>query len=356
MKILFIARATLHTTFGGDSVQVISTAEYLQKLGIEVDIRLANEKIDYSTYDLLHFFNIIRPADILNHVKKSRKPYVISPVFVDYHEYDKTQRKGFQGLMSKILGRDKTEYWKAIARYFKNGEKINSTQYLLWGHKKSIKKLISGAKLLLPNSHSEYNRLEKAYGVSANYQVVPYAVDSTKFIADTSNPERKNILCVAQIEGRKNQLNLIRALKNTHYQLVIIGKPTPNSQAYYKQCQAEAGDNVSFLGFLPQEELAKHYAQAKVHVLASWFETAGMTTMEAAYLGCNIVITDKGDTKEYYQDYAYYCNPDELDSIKKAVDKAYAASYNPDVKNFILENYTWNLAAEKTLSAYKKVL
>lgn len=356
MKVLFIARATLYTTFGGDSVQVISTAEYLRKLGLTIDIKLANEEINYSEYDLLHFFNIIRPADILSHVKKSKKPYVISPVFVDYYEYDITQRKGLQGFISKLLGRDKTEYWKAIARFFKNGEKINSIQYLLWGHKKSIRKLIKGAKILLPNSNSEYNRLENAYGVKSDYEVIPYAVDTTKFYTNPSVNERNTVLCVGQIEGRKNQLNLIRALKNTDYQLVIIGKPTPNSKAYYKQCTDEAGENVIFLGFVPQEELAKYYTNAKVHVLASWFETAGMTTMEATYLGCNVVITDKGDTKEYYKDFAFYCKPNDIESIKNAVDKAYGIEYNPEVKNFILENYTWKLAAEKTYAAYQKVV
>ena len=38
------------------------------------DIKLTNEKIDYSKYDLLHFFNITRPADILYHLEKSSLP------------------------------------------------------------------------------------------------------------------------------------------------------------------------------------------------------------------------------------------------------------------------------------------
>jgi len=70
MKVLFIVRATLLTNKGGDTIQIQKTAEYLNKAGIQVSIKFSNEKIDYSTFDLIHFFNIIRPADMLLHIHK----------------------------------------------------------------------------------------------------------------------------------------------------------------------------------------------------------------------------------------------------------------------------------------------
>jgi hypothetical protein len=39
---------------------------------------------------------------------------------------------------------------------------------------------------------------------------------------------RDCILCVARIEGRKSQLNLVKAVRNLPYKLVLIGKPAPN--------------------------------------------------------------------------------------------------------------------------------
>ena len=73
MKVLFISRATLYKDKGGDTIQIVNTARYLEKLGVEVTIRLSNEAIDYSKFDLIHFFNIIRPADILLHMERSGK-------------------------------------------------------------------------------------------------------------------------------------------------------------------------------------------------------------------------------------------------------------------------------------------
>ena len=71
MKVLFVSRATLFRDKGGDTIQLINTAFQLKRLGIEVDIKINNDMIDYGQYDLIHFFNIIRPADILHHIEKT---------------------------------------------------------------------------------------------------------------------------------------------------------------------------------------------------------------------------------------------------------------------------------------------
>ena len=53
MKVVFITRSTLYTVKGGDTIQVMKTAEALQKAGVAVDIRLCDEKnIDYSNHYL----------------------------------------------------------------------------------------------------------------------------------------------------------------------------------------------------------------------------------------------------------------------------------------------------------------
>ena len=47
MRVLFIARSTLYKDRGGDTVQVLQTAEQLRKLQIEVDVKLTNDVIGY---------------------------------------------------------------------------------------------------------------------------------------------------------------------------------------------------------------------------------------------------------------------------------------------------------------------
>src|SRR5665213_2036685 len=232
MNVLFIARATVYTVYGGDTVQIISTAKYLRILGVAVDIKLCNEDIDYKPYDLVHFFNIIRPADALYHARKSGKPYVVSTIFVDYSEYHQYQSHGINSSLGKIFSGDQMEYLKTIARWIKNGESIQSKEYIFKGHSHSVRQLAIGAALLLPNSKSEYVRFAKAYKIECPYRVIYNGIDPDIFNVGANNlPGQKDpqsVLCVARIEGKKNQLNLIKALNNTEFNLTLIGKPAPN--------------------------------------------------------------------------------------------------------------------------------
>jgi len=364
MKIVMISRASLFSSPGGDTVQLQSTAKYLRLLGIEVDIKLANEKIHYLNYDLIHFFNIIRPSDILIHISESGLPYLVSTIYVDYSEYESKNRKGVLKLLSFMVSAYTLEYIKTIGRALLNGEKINSIEYLILGQEASIKKVMANAKCLLPNSLSEYQRLTKDFQIEKTFEVIPNAVDINTFTAfdrlKTPNYDKykDSIICVGRIEGRKNQLNVIKAIKNTSFRLFIIGKPSPNNIKYYEACRKEAENttNIYFEEHLAQNELVFIYNQAKVHVLASWFETTGLVSLEAALCGCNIVVTAKGDTEEYFKNYAYFCNPANINSINEAITKAYYADFDNDFKETILKKYTWQVAAHKTLEAYTKVL
>ena len=177
MKVAFISRATLYTAPGGDTKQLDMTAEKLRALGVEVDIFKACDRIDYSQYDLLHFFNIIRPANILKHIRKSRKPYVVSTIFVEYGNVSSTSFA--QRILKRVFSDDAMEYIKAIARSVKNGEKIISPEYLLKGHRASVRYVANNASVLLPNSESEYKRLVAKYNIHNTYKVIPNGINPT---------------------------------------------------------------------------------------------------------------------------------------------------------------------------------
>jgi glycosyltransferase involved in cell wall biosynthesis len=359
MKILLISRATLFSNAGGDTTQIVNTANYLKKLGVEADIKLTNEEIDYSNYDAIHFFNIVRPADILYHIGKSGKRYFVSTIFVDYLEYEKKAFKGARKFLFYFLSADAIEYLKVLARSVFNREKVISPFYILHGHRNSIQKVISGASLLLPNSNSEYSRLVQRYKTEQSYRVIPNGIDSSLFNFAGNGEEKKDdnlVICVARIEPLKNQLNVIRALNNTKFKLLIIGAASTNQKRYYEMCKKEATSNVIFINHLPQHELLQYYRKAKVHVLASWFETTGLSSLESAAMGCNIVITDKGDTKEYFGNYAYYCDPESIDSIFTAVTRASETAVDKGLQEMIAENFTWEIAAKKTQLAYREIL
>lgn len=354
IKIAMVARPNLYKVPGGDTVQIVETAKALVDLGVKVDIIL-NGKIINENYSLIHFFNIIDPEDILGHVYKCTIPFVVSTIYVDYREYDKEHRSDALGKLSQFLARDTVEYFKTLAKYLLKNEKISTPRFFLKGHKGSIQYILKRAAALLPNSLNEYKRLEKDYGISKNYFVIPNAIN-VKLFKPTETHNRDIVLCVARIEGRKNQLNVIRALKDTTYKIVFIGSAAPNQQHYYKQCQAEATSNMVFIDNLPQAELLNYYSKAKVHILASWFETTGLSNLEAGAMGCNLVIGDRGDVRDYFEDLVTYCEPNDWQAIKKAVDRAWHSASTTHLQSKIFNTFTWEKAARKTLNAYEIIL
>ncbi|HEX3383628.1 MAG TPA: glycosyltransferase family 4 protein [Mucilaginibacter sp.] len=356
MKVALITRSTLFEVPGGDTVQVSETARHLSALGVSAEIKLTGDQIDYKRYDLLHFFNLTRPADILFHSRRTEKPFVVSTILCNYSEYDKQHRKGIGSLFG-FLPNDKIEYLKTIARWLKGSDRLASKAYLWKGQRKSIIKILKTAGMILPNSASEYKRIRQLYPCETKYSIVPNGVDTELFHSShNSIRDNKTVICVARIEGIKNQLNLIKALNNTSLKLYLIGSYAPNQKAYYDKCRSIAAGNITFIDHLPQRELVKYYQRARVHVLPSWFETTGLSSLEAAFMGCNIVITNKGDASEYFGANAFYCDPGDPDSIRSSIESACQSEYSEALHDRIQKKYTWEQAAIQTYKAYQQTI
>lgn len=360
------SRINLLNNPGGDTTQILKTRDCLKKLGIEVNISTELEP-NLDGYDLVHLFNLIRPQEVYlqaRNAKKHNKKVVLSPIYVDYTEYDKKGRDGFAHLIFKNLSAGQIEYLKVLARAIKNKELHKGTiTLLLNGYLKLQKKILCLTDMLLPNSHSEIERIERNFDLkSINHIVIPNAVDVSKFDFEKTNVDKEIkkytdcVLCVARIEGIKSQLNLVKAVRGLPLKLILIGKPAPNHLKYYQKVKKEAENNVIFIDYIDHDKLPQYYKVAKVHALPSWFETTGLSSLEAGAMECNLVISDKGDTKEYFKDFAYYCDPESVRSIREAVIRAYENPINPKLKEHIMKNFNWEKTAEKTLGAYQKAL
>ena len=143
-------------------------------------------------------------------------------------------------------------------------------------------------------------------------------------------------------------------MKETDHKLVLIGRKS--NKDYYQLCKNTANDNVIFIDEIKHHELISAYGAAKVHILPSWFETPGLSSLEAGIAGCNIVTTNKGCTKEYFMDMVDYCNPESEQSICRSVENSYCKPKDTILSKYILDHYTWESAAKKTLDAYINVL
>jgi glycosyltransferase involved in cell wall biosynthesis len=362
IRVLMQSRSTLFSVPGGDTVQVVKTREHLRSLGIRADISLDLEP-DLSGYDLVHLFDVIRPQDLYLQARNARRrgvPIALSPIYVQYDEYDRRARSLMQRYVARRLRPSQAEYIKAVARALRNGERHRGTAVLMArGYRPLVIELLASASALLPNSRSELARISRDFGQPRSpVVVVPNGVDPTFLDApeETSGTARGPVLCVGRIEGPKNQLALVRAVHGAPYEVLIVGAPAPNHTRYAQRVRAEAPANVRFLGRLPEGQLCALYRRAKVLVLPSWFETTGLAALEGGASGCNVVISNRGDAREYFGDLAYYCEPDSVDSIRRAVDRAWREDERAELRTRILRHFTWERTAERLVSVYGRLL
>ena len=366
LKILFQSRSTLFSVPGGDTTQILKTKEHLEGLGLTVDISL-DLRPNLDKYDIVHVFNLMRPQDLFLQVKNAKsqgKIIALSTIYGPYTEFEKKARAGVLKVLNQKLTITQIEYLKVLARSILNREfSMGTLIYLLRGHRNLQHRILKMTDIFLPNSESEMRRIEKDFSTEdLNYVTVPNAVDIARFNLEEVSVEpglkqfENCVLCVSRIEGRKNQLNIVRALKDLECKVLFIGQPSANFKNYYDLCLYEANERMVFTGSIKHEDLPKYYRVAKVHILASWMETPGLSSIEAGVMGCNIVVTRKGDAEDYFKDLAYYCEPDDLVSIRYAVTKALEDEVNHDLRRLILKKYNWQEAAEATLRGYNMAM
>ena len=352
-----VNRTNWNTSRGGDSVQMENTAKVLRKLGVQVTYWEPTHQFDFKQFDLIHLFNIIRPEHLMKFTNLG-VPFVVSTIFVDYEEVDKLLRGNSFRAFQNIAGNDRLQYVKTLARSVKGKSEIPNFSYRIKGQAESISYIAKKAAMLLPNSMSEAQRFVAKYPHETPIKVIPNGVSKEKFIHPCDNPQ-KDVLCVARFEHLKNQINLMHAIVQTDLKLTLVGDPSPNQHSYYQQCLEFAKKHpqqIEILTQYPSEKLPELYKQYKIHILPSWFETTGLVNLEAAAAGCNVIISNRGDTHEYFGDRADYCDPGDVASIKNALIKVSQTPSNDTLRQHVLQHFTWELAAQNTLEAYQEVL
>jgi glycosyltransferase involved in cell wall biosynthesis len=367
MKILLCVRHNFYDAPGGAQIQILKTKEYLEKLGIECDLTITPYDINYNLYDILHLTDLTWVYDNIVYFKEIEKQKfsgkkVLSTIYWPFDDYALNGSPFLQKIIFKIFGVNGFEWAKALAKYVIKRESI-----YLNGLKNSYidiqKDIAQNVDWLLPNAELEMKALNDRLGLNLqNYYVANNAIDTAVFdrIISSSDIKKDNnlITFVARIDARKNQLNFLKAMMDTTYQIRFIGNAGPNSKKYLNKLKllAKKRGNVEFISHIPQEDVFKHMLEAKANVLTSWIETPGLVSLEAGYAKCNIVVSNKGSVKDYFSNYAFYCEPDDMDDIKKQAIKAMKSEFNEDFIKLIKSEYSWENTAEQTLNAYTRIL
>lgn len=375
MRVLLQGRSarSIETTPGGDQVKLEQTARVLRS-AYDVDAQVSAElEPDLSGFDAVHLFGIVRPQEVWVQARNARRqftPVLLSPVYCDVREFERSDRSGAVGWIARRTSLDVYEALKAGGRALHNREwSKGSASLFTRGFTRMEREIVGMTSMFLPDSWSEWRRLthDLELDIPDDRVIVgPNGVDTTDLDPSRVDPAemerleqfRDAVLCVARIEGRKNQLRLIEALRGTGLTLVLAGRPTPNQARYVAKVReaAESSGNAHFLGGVSDETRRALYALARVHVLPSWMETTGLSSLEAAVMGCSVVVSPNGDTREYFGEDAEYCDPGDPESIRDAVLRAYDLPASTNLVKRIRTEFTWENTAGAAHEAYQRLL
>lgn len=373
MKVLMQGRFGLLDAEGGDRIQVENTAKELEKLGVKTEIS-TQMRPDATDFDLVHVFQLDWTTEthfMAKNAKKFGKPLVLSPIHhkvAEVKKFDDEYVFDFRRI-SRILFREQhsRDTFKNVYRSISDHQKILPTIYSIFkGLKKMHRETISLADIVLVQTELEAEDLKKTYDLDFEWLKVPNGVGE-KFI-NCRNPKqpleiKDYIFSVGRIEARKNQLKIIEAVKKLREEtgedlkLVLVGKKNPRHHMEFTRIfdqYLEENDWIVYIDSVPYDDIPAYFYYAKVCVSASWFETTGLTLLEALYCGTNAVASSPR-AQEILGDYASYCHPESVESIKEAIKKEYYAK-RPELDQKMRREYTWENAAKKTYQAYERLL
>ena len=175
------------------------------------------------------------------------------------------------------------------------------------------------------------------------------------------------ILYVGTVEPRKNLLRLLEAYQlllkwSKRWRLVIVGARNywKSSLVAKKVEQLGLQDQVKFIGYTPDIELAVLYNGADLFCFPSLYEGFGLPVLEAMACGIPVVTSNNSSLPEVTGEAAILIDPYNIDEIASAMKRVLEdPELAHDMRLRGLERaaqFTWERTARETIAVYEKVL
>lgn len=319
MKIFFNTYAAAFQCPGGGEIQLLKSKEALERRGHEV-VLFDPWQHSLADADVLHHFSVQGGTyNICAYARNNGIPLVVSPIlWLGNHVHDYP--------MSEIAF------------------------------------LLSLADVICPNSMAEVQRFLKHFELSAEkFHVTHNGVDASFFDRVAPDLFLKKfgfdapfILCVGNIEERKNQRGLLEAARKIGVHVVLVGNV--RSRAYFDGIRADFADGFSYTGYLAHDDilLRSAYAACSAFALPSLLETPGLAALEAAAAGSPLVITREGCTQEYFGESAFYVDTRQVDDVAAGLAAAMTAGRSGPALSQRVAEFTWDRVAGELEAAYLK--
>lgn len=168
------------------------------------------------------------------------------------------------------------------------------------------------------------------------------------------------ILYLGTLKPSKNIEGLVQAFSQiiNHYPqttLVVAGKKGwMYEKIYLRVEELKLTKKIIFTDFVDEKDKPGLIAGAKVFVLPSFWEGFGLDVLSAMAVGTPVVVSEVGSLPEVAGNAGVYVDPDNINSISKAIEKVLKMS-EKDYTKLVeagfgqVKKFDWDKTAEKTL-------
>ena len=366
-----VVRSDAARKSGGDTVQVRAYTEHLAGWGFDVREVPFHPAMRLRAGAVVHVYNVDRPFEfLLACAAASGHRIVVSPI---HHQIGRVRAmraadsgRGLVSLSARLLPEALREWlatgyramrgstgaggraaaglavgrllpqvptvWPRVGRQL---DEVAAVALLAEGEGRDLRRL-SGWRarneLVVPNGRPE----DLDLGLRAPWAERPAG----------------SIVVVGRIEPRKRQLELARAAVRTGVPVRFIGPFADEGSAYataFKDVVATSA-TVQHDGPKDRAEVLALLGTSRVLVNASWVEVQSLVDLEAATMGCAVVTTRTGHSREWLGDAITAEDGDDLEALLRRA-AALAAEEAPAPVPTDYER-TWKQAAEQLEQAY----
>jgi glycosyltransferase involved in cell wall biosynthesis len=211
----------------------------------------------------------------------------------------------------------------------------------------TVPRVVRAAARVIAVSDFTKREVVEMIGVEeSRIRVVPNAAGDA-FAPNGARTDGDYVLAVGTLEPRKNLPRLARAARLADVELRVAGAPGWGSVDV---------EGATFLGFVPDDELARLYRGALCVAYPSLYEGFGIPVLEALACGAAVVTSAGTAMAEVANGAAVLVDPRDEESIAAGIREAIArrdelGRKGPEVAGA----YSWARSAEQTAAVYREL-
>ncbi|MBW7876952.1 MAG: glycosyltransferase family 4 protein, partial [Candidatus Cloacimonetes bacterium] len=320
MKVLLQARRNLLKKPGGDTNQILILKKYLAQMGIEALLSCELEP-DLKGIDLVHCFNLSRPEETVLQIRNAARYGRRIVLHAMYQNLDEYERRGRRGFPSQALNWIPVRFRELLRFFYHLGAGNLSWkrifEFLQNGGDFAMLKALKDVSLLIVHTEMEKEAIRDCFFLEdgRDIAVIPPMLDGDEFVIedyqDSLVPFDDYFLCVGRVEDLKNQTGIAKACLDADRFCVFAGPENQNHRHYASLLRKMVKSNPHQLLWMEnpkRSEILSLMAGCRAHIQTSWFETAGIASLEALAFGKPLICSTIGYAREIFQEHALYCD------------------------------------------------